>query len=193
MHRSTPHRSTPQLSCTLAFAALLAGGLAAGPAAAQDGQQEIETFETPVVGSDGEEIGLLVLRGGPNGVVARLTIDQDQLSTGWHAAHFHRVGDCSDAPEFKASEGHITSEGAMHGHLHPEGPEAGDLANFYAGEGGAAVAEFATTLVTFDGDPALFDDDGSALVVHEAPDDHVTQPIGGAGGRVACAVIERTQ
>ena len=37
--------------------------------------------------------------------------------------------------------------------------------------------------------PLLMDEDGSALIIHEAEDDHISQPIGGAGGRVACAVI----
>jgi Cu-Zn family superoxide dismutase len=173
-----------------ALAAFLAACVGVAPAAAQN-EAQIDRFEAPIIGQDGSEIGLLDLRGGPNGVVGRFTIDQGRLETGWHAAHFHRVGDCSDAPAFQASEGHITSEGAMHGHLHPEGPEAGDLANFYVGENGAAVTEFATTLVTFDGDPALFDEDGSALVIHAQRDDHVTQPIGGAGDRLACAVIQR--
>ena len=36
---------------------------------------------------------------------------------------------------------------------------------------------------------ALRDADGSALVIHASPDDHMSQPIGGAGGRIACAVI----
>ena len=30
---------------------------------------------------------------------------------------------------------------------------------------------------------------GRALVIHASPDDHVTQPIGGAGARIACGVI----
>ncbi|HBJ40113.1 MAG TPA: hypothetical protein DDZ20_04910 [Hyphomonas sp.] len=34
------------------------------------------------------------------------------------------------------------------------------------------------------------DEDGSALIIHEAEDDHMTQPIGGAGARVACGVIQ---
>ena len=37
--------------------------------------------------------------------------------------------------------------------------------------------------------PALLDEDGSAVIIHEQPDDHLTQPIGGAGGRIACGVI----
>ena len=36
----------------------------------------------------------------------------------------------------------------------------------------------------------ILDDDGSAAIIHEGRDDHMSQPIGGAGGRVACAVIE---
>jgi Cu-Zn family superoxide dismutase len=36
----------------------------------------------------------------------------------------------------------------------------------------------------------LKDADGSALVIHAAADDQTTQPIGGAGERVACAVIK---
>jgi len=37
--------------------------------------------------------------------------------------------------------------------------------------------------------PALLDADGSAIVIHANPDDHMTQPIGGAGARVACGAI----
>ena len=43
-----------------------------------------------------------------------------------------------------------------------------------------------------DGDGSLFDDDGSALVIHAGPDDYTSQPSGDAGGRIACAVIERS-
>ncbi len=35
----------------------------------------------------------------------------------------------------------------------------------------------------------LLDDDGFAVVVHAEPDDHHSQPIGGAGARIACAAI----
>jgi Cu-Zn family superoxide dismutase len=33
------------------------------------------------------------------------------------------------------------------------------------------------------------DADGSAVVIHASPDDYKSQPSGGAGDRVACAVI----
>jgi Cu-Zn family superoxide dismutase len=37
----------------------------------------------------------------------------------------------------------------------------------------------------------LLDGDGSALLIHAAPDDHTSQPIGGAGARIACAALTR--
>jgi Cu-Zn family superoxide dismutase len=53
--------------------------------------------------------------------------------------------------------------------------------------------ELYSTLVSLNGGdaahPALMDADGAALVIHANPDDYRTQPIGGAGDRVACAVI----
>jgi len=37
--------------------------------------------------------------------------------------------------------------------------------------------------------PALLDENGSAVIVHENPDDHMGQPIGGAGGRIGSGII----
>jgi superoxide dismutase, Cu-Zn family len=37
----------------------------------------------------------------------------------------------------------------------------------------------------------LLDADGSALVVHEGPDDYKSDPAGNAGKRIACGVIHR--
>jgi len=39
--------------------------------------------------------------------------------------------------------------------------------------------------------PALLDGDGSAVIIHEHPDDHMSQPIGGAGGRIGCGIIRK--
>ncbi len=74
----------------------------------------------------------------------------------------------------------------QHGLLNPDGPDNGDLPNIYATGDGTVQAELFTTLVDPD---MLMDDDGSAIVIHENGDDHNTQPIGGAGGRVACGVL----
>jgi len=34
--------------------------------------------------------------------------------------------------------------------------------------------------------------DGLSIIVHASEDDHRSQPIGGAGPRVACGVVTRT-
>ena len=37
--------------------------------------------------------------------------------------------------------------------------------------------------------PDVVNFDGSAVLIHASPDDHMAQPIGGAGARVACGEI----
>ena len=75
----------------------------------------------------------------------------------------------------------------MHGLLNPAANETGDLPNLYVGADGVGNAEVFSGLVTL---KALKDADGSAVVIHANPDDHMAQPIGGAGARVACAVVK---
>lgn len=139
--------------------------------------------------TDGEMIGTAKLWQGSGGVL--ILVELQGLSPGAHAIHIHSRGACE--PDFKASKGHINIHDKAHGLLNPDGPDNGDLPNIYVGENGSVTAEMYTTAVAVIGDSAamLFDEDGSALVVHENSDDHVTQPIGGAGGRVACGVIEK--
>ena len=137
----------------------------------------------------GESIGTATLWQGPRGVLMYLELSG--LSAGKHAIHVHAVGACD--PDFGASTGHVNVRGAKHGLLNPEGPDNGDLPNIYASEAGTVRAELYTTGVSVAGGsgsaPALLDEDGSALVIHAMGDDHATQPIGGAGGRVGCGVI----
>lgn len=141
-------------------------------------------------GTGGTDVGSASLAEGPSGVLIRL--DLKGLTPGWHAIHFHAKGDCSDAA-FAASGGHINhATPRPHGLLNPQGPDFGDLPNVFVGADGTTKAEVFSALVSFSGAgdrPALRDADGSALVIHANPDDHTSQPIGGAGGRVACAVI----
>ncbi|MEG1029664.1 MAG: superoxide dismutase family protein, partial [Brevundimonas sp.] len=76
--------------------------------------------------------------------------------------------------------------------LNAQGPDDGDLPNLYAAADGSAHGEFFTTKARISQDGPgqwLWDADGSALVIHANPDDHNSQPIGGAGDRVACAVL----
>ncbi len=148
-------------------------------------------------GPDGTEMGAIVFTNGPQGVLMR--VDVQGLSEGWHAMHLHQVADCSDgAAGFKASKGHVNPDGNEHGLLNPKGSERADIPNIYAGPDGRVTAEIYRAGVSLypsvagsaqNGPHPLLDDDGFAVIIHENPDDHMTQPIGGAGARVACAAI----
>ena len=166
------------------------GGGGEGIVYSADGNEGAHAF-AEMVAPDGSEIGTVKFDQGATGVL--VTVDVSGLSPGAHGIHLHTVGACT--PDFKAAGGHINPNEGLHGLLNTErsvdNRDNGDLPNLYAAADGTARAEFFTTLVTVSGGsmPELFDEDGSTVVIHENPDDHETQPIGGAGGRVGCGVI----
>lgn len=169
----------------LVTGAALASLLAAAPALAAT------TATAQMKGGDGKDMGVVTVTEAPHGVVLKLELKG--LTPGWHAAHFHEKGDCG-TPDFKSAGAHVhTTAQIVHGLLNPDANDNGDLPNIFANADGAATAEIYSTLVSLKGAggrPALLDADGSALVVHANPDDHMTQPIGGAGARVSCGVIK---
>ena len=142
-----------------------------------------------IVDPDGGVIGNVTFEQAPRGVL--ISVEVSGLEPGAHGIHLHSVGAC--APDFTAAKGHINPDGVAHGLRNPDGPDNGDLPLLHVGADGSAKAEFFTTRVTVTGRkaPALLDDDGSTVVIHAHPDDHMAQPIGGAGGRVGCGVIDR--
>ncbi len=150
-----------------------------------------------VVGLDGRAIGQVTFVEGSGGVLIRLEISQGALTPGWHGLHLHQTGDCTDAGQgFSAAGAHASHPQAppQHGLLNPAPPEAGDLPNLFASPTGPISGEFFSQRLTLhvpatDGRAPLLDRDGSALIIHANADDHVTQPAGGAGARVACAAL----
>lgn len=140
-----------------------------------------------MIGGEGNEIGKANLIEGPNGIVLRIALEEGALEPGWHGLHLHQVGDCSDVGTFKKSGGHVGKIDGGHGLLNPQGPEAGDIPNIWVAADGSAGYEVFTTLTT---GAELSDEDGAAIIIHANEDDHMSQPIGGAGPRVACGVIE---
>jgi Cu-Zn family superoxide dismutase len=150
---------------------------------------------TPIKTADGSAIGTLSLTPAASGVLLQVDITKG-LAPGWHGMHFHQTGDCSD-PKFMTSGGHMNHAESKkpHGLLNPAGPDFGDMVNLYAAADGSAHGQAFSPWVRLDAgtsptEQVLRDADGSALVIHANPDDHISQPIGGAGGRIACAVIK---
>ena len=133
----------------------------------------------------GEPVGTVALRAVPQGTLLHATLTN--LPAGAHAFHVHAVGVCE--PPFKSAGGHYNPTGAKHGIESPDGMHAGDMPNIHVPESGALEIEVLNTMLRLD--DALFDADGAAIVIHEGPDDYVSDPAGAAGPRIACGVIAR--
>lgn len=188
--------TTKILTISAASALILAAcGNSGGASAAPEGNAAAPSLggwgdaSAAFIDTSGTETGEVAFKATPQGgVLVRISLSG--LSEGWHGIHLHQTGDCGDGADgFKASGGHIDPENKEHGLLNPNGPEAADMPNIYAGANGVAVAEILNTALSMESSGPLADADGFAVVVHESPDDHTTQPIGGAGGRVACAAV----
>ena len=146
--------------------------------------------EATLVNAAGARIGRAVLTQGPTGLLIR--IEATGLTPGWHGVHIHAVGEC--AAPFTSAGAHVNhgEPRAPHGLLNIGGPDDGDLPNIHAAADGSVMAELFTTRARIaDEGPGrdLWDGDGSAIVIHANADDHISQPIGGAGDRVACGVM----
>lgn len=158
-----------------------AGGQGAAQAAALD------TARATFAGTDGQQIGSATLIGTPHGVLVQASLEG--FPPGTHAFHLHQTGSCS--PDFTASGGHYNPHGTGHGFFDSAGRHVGDLPNVHVPESGNLEVELFADLATLrEGDAALLDDDGSAIVVHQGADDYRTDPAGGGGDRIACAVIQ---
>jgi superoxide dismutase, Cu-Zn family len=168
------------------LAALLATAVASGATAADAPLQARIDLKSAAGGA----VGSAVLTEAPNGVLIR--VEAKGLTPGWHGIHFHEKADCSKS-DFTSAGGHVHGKPTMvHGLLNPDANEAGDLPNLHVDAQGEAAAEIFSTYVSLKGAAGrenLMDKDGSALVLHAAADDHRTQPIGGAGARIACGAI----
>jgi Cu-Zn family superoxide dismutase len=169
------------LSTTIALAAVLA----AGAALAQDAM----TATASLKGADGADHGTVTLTETPAGVLVRAELTG--LPPGEHGFHFHETGACE--PPFESAGGHYNPTAAEHGFKAVGGPHGGDMPNIHVPESGDLTVEVFNAGVTLeDGAPdTLFDDDGTALIVHAGADDYESQPSGDAGDRIACGVVEK--
>jgi superoxide dismutase, Cu-Zn family len=141
----------------------------------------------PILGTGGKAIGKAEITPAPTGALIQLSFEKGALPPGWHGVHLHEKPDCSDAG-FKAAGGHIGhgQGGELHGLLGPK-PETGDLPNLFAPKAQAFSAQLFVSAAPLS---TLMAAGGFALVVHANIDDQVSQPIGNAGARIACAAFK---
>jgi len=167
---------------TLAFVGALVGpsgikAMAAMPTAA----------EASLVNSDGKSAGHAAFVQTSEGV--KMTIDATGLAPGAHGIHLHAVGSCL-APDFASAGSHWNPMHKMHGRNAPNGFHAGDLPNIMIDSSGKGHLETLIAGATLDaGMMGLLDADGTALVIHAAADDNVTDPSGNSGKRLECGVV----
>jgi Cu-Zn family superoxide dismutase len=129
-----------------------------------------------------------------NGKVVTISLSVAGLKEGLHGVHLHAVGKCT--PDFAAAGGHFDPGPA--GNPDPDANHPfhmGDIPNMTVSAAGTASARMTTTRVTLsDGPLSLFDEDGSAIIIHANPDQGITGAArsGVSGGpRIACGVIEK--
>ena len=116
----------------------------------------------------------------------KVVADLEGLAPGQkHAFHIHQFGDCS-APDAMSAGSHYNPEGHQHGLPEAESRHAGDLGNVQADDQGKAHYEISVKGISVQGtqNPIV----GRGVIVHAKPDDG-SQPVGNAGGRIACGVI----
>ena len=167
--------------------AALATVLAAG---AQDAKaRRSQPVTVNLKDGQGKDVGTAAISPAMQGVKIKLNVQN--LTPGEHAIHFHQTAKC-EGPDFKTAGAHFNPDGKKHGLQNPEGPHAGDMANFTVDAKGKSKATVADPNVTLsDGPHSVFTGGGTALVIHAKADDGKTDPSGNSGDRVACGLITK--
>lgn len=153
-------------------------------------QRKAERGHARLVDAEGKRVGKVVFRS--RGDRTLVAVRARRLPAGFHGFHIHAAGDCS-APDFTSAMGHLKSGDQTHG------DHVGDMPVLLVNENGRARAAFLTDRFAI-GD--LRDEDGSAVIVHEKPDnyanipdrydpdpDEATLSTGDAGSRLACGEV----
>lgn len=123
---------------------------------------------------------------------------ESKLTPGRHAIHIHETGSCEP---FAAAKGHF--DGNVDPQINPDANVSpglgnhpyhlGDLPNLSVNEDRRGTLYTVTSRVTLsEGLATLFDNDGSAFIIHELEDKYLPDPPtkdAPGGPRIACGVI----
>ncbi len=150
------------------------------------GARMSQTATAVFIGPDGKDAGKATLTKSKTGVLIELQVGGLPANK-WVAFHIHENGKCDAEHGNESAGGHFNPGKMEHGLLAAHGPHDGDLPNQYVGPDGVLRAQVFDAMVTLDGKKAIR---GRSLIIHENFDDYRAQPSGGAGKRLACAVIK---
>jgi Cu-Zn family superoxide dismutase len=177
--------------------ALVSLAVLAAPASAYDVSAEVKLYDTLH-----HQVGKVRLTEQGDGNVA-VNVSVRDLEPGFHGFHVHAVGKCTiedtPTPPFTTAGGHFGTSAQTHG------DHAGDFPILLVRSDGTANVNFSTDRFTLE---ALFDGDGSAIIIHAGRDNYANIPprylaagvsvpdkatldTGDSGIRVACGVVEK--
>jgi len=115
------------------------------------------------------------------------------LSPGKHAVHIHETASCEPC---SSAGGHF--DPGPNSNTSPDGNHpfhAGDLINLRVSDNRVGRMRITTSRISLSSGPlSIFDEDGSAFIVHANPDSYCPEgavPGCAGGARAACGIIER--
>ena len=136
----------------------------------------------------------LVERKQGTGTLVEITVTASGLKPGLHGVHLHAVGKCE--PPFTSAGGHF--DPGPNSNTDPDANHPfhmGDVPNLQVGQDGKGTLKAVTTRVTLSPGPlSIFDDDGTAIIIHGDEDKGITgEPKSGVSGgpRLACGVFSK--
>ncbi len=165
------------------FFALLAATLAVTLVSSASAQEATKAIAVLSSASGSKVSGTVTFTKDGDGV--KVVADVTGLTPGKHGFHVHEFGDCS-APDATSAGGHYNPEKHRHADRTAADRHVGDLGNLEADDSGKAHLDWTDKMLTLSGDDSVI---GLTVIVHEKEDDLKSQPVGNAGGRLACGVI----
>jgi superoxide dismutase, Cu-Zn family len=180
---------------TLFAVALSATCLACGDEKTDDAEHDESTSHhsggetaaaTLAAKSDNTTLAGTVTFSGEAGKIS-VKVDLTGAPAGQHGLHIHEKGDCSDAMAMNAG-GHWNPGMLDHGMPGAAPSHLGDLGNITVAADGTGTLTYSNPMWEI-GTKTANDVQGKAVIVHANPDDF-GQPVGNAGGRIGCGVIQ---
>ncbi|GGM86504.1 hypothetical protein GCM10010106_37030 [Thermopolyspora flexuosa] len=153
--------------------------------------------------AEGRTVGTVEIEDAGDGKT-RVTVKTRDLPPGFHGLHLHAKGVCDASAKDPETGSPFSSAGAHLGSGdHPD--HEGDLPNLLVNKDGTGEGSYVTDRVQVD---KLVGGEGTAMLVHEKPDNHgniperyrvdgkggpdaETRKAGDSGGRIACAELKR--
>jgi Cu-Zn family superoxide dismutase len=171
----------------LALVIVMAGALLMGSRATTTQAVDMRGFAL-INDSSGRAIGMATFIENAAGDLT-VTVEVSGLTPGKHGLHVHTTGSCI-GPDFTTAGGHFNPLNRRHGLQTSEGAHGGDLPNLIVGaDGRGRFSKTVASMRLSAGVLSLMDPDGSAIVIHAAEDDGMTDTTGNSGARIACGIV----